>query len=109
MLKQVSFHDIAPVDFEPQAVLRRPVTYFSDRLGYKFEKDADDLDDYESAFFKLDNSFPFALVHYQGNPEDTTTIYFGRGMGQDAVAVFVSQILHDLDLPFADVVWISRK
>lgn len=107
MLKQVSFNELGPVDFVPQAVVRSPVTYFSDRMGFKFDKDTDDLDDCESAFFTLDNSVPFALIHYRGNPDDTTTIYFGRGTRREDVSGIVQHILRDFDLPTAAIVWIS--
>jgi hypothetical protein len=109
MLRQVSFDELGPVDFIPQAVVRRPVTHFSQRLGFKFEKDSDDLDDYESAFFKLDDRVPFALVHYRGNPDDTTTIYFERGTDQQEVPEIVRDILRDFDLSIATIVWISSK
>lgn len=107
MLKQVSVTDLGQVDFVPQAVVRSPISYFSDRLGFKLVSDIDDLDEYESAFFQLNDSFPFALIHYRGHPPDTTTIYFGRGISQKDVPQIVSDILNDFDLPSAALVWIS--
>ncbi len=109
MVKQVSFNDLGKVDLVPQAVVHSPLTYFSDRLGFKFEKATDDLDEYESAFFKLDDRLVFALVHYRGNPEDKMTIYFERETKQDAVPSIVEHILHELNLPPSALVWISSK
>ena len=109
MVTQVSFNDLGPVDFIPQAVVRRPVRYFSDQFGFRFEQDTDDLDAHESAFFKLDDRLPFALVHYRGNPEDTTTIYFGREIGREEVPTVVHYILRGFDLPANAVIWISSN
>jgi hypothetical protein len=79
MFRQVPLEDLGPVDFMPQAVVHAQVGYFSVVLGLRFDRDTDDLDDYVSAYFRLDEQFPFALVHYRGNPIDTTTIYFREG------------------------------
>jgi len=109
MISQVTFDALGPVDFIPQAVVRSPVSYFSDRLGYKFEKDPDDLDDYDSAFFKLSNGTPFALVQYHGNPEATTTIYFSRETKGEDVVNLVRNILHDFDLSQVAVEWVNLE
>ena len=63
----------------------------------------------QSAFFKLENNFPFALIHYRGNPGNTTTIYFERGIKREDVVQIVRQIAANLDLPPTDVVWISTS
>jgi hypothetical protein len=107
MVKQVSFNDLGSVDFIPQVIVRRPVTYFSDRLGFKFEQATDDFDDYESAFFMFDDRLPFALVHYKGNPEDTTTIYFGREVKREEVVAVALSILREFDLLATSLIWIS--
>ena len=109
MVKQVSFNDLGKVDLVPQAVVHSPLTYFSDRLGFKFEKAIDNLDEHESAFFKLDDRMPFALVHYRGNPEDKMTIYFARETKQEAIASIVQNILYELNLPLSALVWIGSK
>ncbi len=100
-ISQVTFNDLGHVDFVPQAVLRSPVDYFARRLGYKFESDCDDFDEYESAFFKLDNDTPFGLIHYRGNPPETTTIYVNRSLPADAARRLIRRIIHDFDLPDA--------
>lgn len=107
MLKQVSFEDLGYVDFAPQAVIRAPVAYFSIKLGYEFQNCVDDLDEYQSAFFKLEDVLPFGLIHYRGQPDDTTTIYFSRATHQELVAKVVDQILDDFGLRFNDVAWLS--
>jgi hypothetical protein len=108
MTSQVPFDALGPVDFIPQAVVRQSVDYFTRRLGYKFESDTDDLDEYESAFFKLSNGTPFALVHYRGNPEDTTTIYFSRETKGDEIPSVVEAILRDFDLSSVLITWINE-
>jgi hypothetical protein len=109
MLRQVPLGDLGPVDFMPQAIVHRSVGYFSVVLGFKFERDTDDLDDYESAFFKLDEQFPFALVHYRGNPMDTITIYFGRATKREDVWSIVSRIVDNFKLPSSAIEWISSE
>jgi len=109
MLRQVSLAELGNVDFVPQAILSHPITFFSQRLGFKFDADVDDLDEYQSAFFRLENNFPFALIHYRGNPGNTTTIYFERGIKREDVVQIVRQIAANLDLPPTDVVWISTS
>jgi len=107
MIRQVSLSDLGPVDFVPQAVVRSPVSYFSNRLGYKFEKEIDDLDEVESAFFEMDDGIPFALIHYRGNPADTTTIYFERKTPAIDVLKLVNGIITIFDLPPVSIVWVS--
>lgn len=107
MIKQVSITELGRVDFVPQAVVRSPIRYFSDRFGFKLSSDTDDLDEYESAFFHLNDGFPFALIHYRGNPPDTTTIYFGREIDPKDVPEIVGIILDNLKLPEDSLLWIS--
>ena len=73
MITQIKLDDLGAVNLVPQAVVARPVTYFTNLLGYKFERNRDDLDEYEGAFFRLGDELPFALIHYRGNPPDRTT------------------------------------
>jgi len=109
MLRQVALQELGPVDFMAQAVLHRQVGYFSAVLGLRFERDTDDLDDYVSAYFKLDEQFPFALVHYRGNPTDTITIYFARETKREEVPSIVSRIVDAFKLPSNAIEWISSK
>ena len=109
MFRQVPLEDLGPVDFMPQAVVHRQVGYFSAVLGLRFERDTDDLDDYVSAYFKLDEQLPFALVHYRGNPTDTITIYFARETKREDVPSIVSRIVDAFKLPSNAIEWISSK
>jgi hypothetical protein len=77
--------------------------------GLRFERDTDGLDDYVSAYFKLDEQFPFALVHYRGNPIDTTTIYFARDTKREEVPSIVNRIVDAFKLPSSAIEWISSS
>jgi len=107
-IRQVPFDDLGLVDFVPQAVVRSPIAYFSDHLGYTFRTECDDLDEYQGAFFTLDNEIPFALIHYRGNPDDRTTIYMNRTLSGESAVRIIRRIVSDFDLPDAATEWVRR-
>jgi hypothetical protein len=59
----------------PQAIIARPISYFRDALGIRISKSIDDFDEFEGAALRLNGELPFALKHYAGYPDETTTIY----------------------------------
>jgi hypothetical protein len=107
MLRQLPLEDLGYVDFSPQAVIRVPIAFFATKLGYKFDSCTDDLDEYQSAFFKLEDVMPFGLIHYKGHPDDTTIIYFSRATPLELVANVVAQILDDFGLRLNNISWLS--
>jgi hypothetical protein len=60
--------------FVPQAVLPYEIRSLAKNLSFKVETGTDDLDEFAGAAFFLDE-LPFALMHYRGHPENTSTIY----------------------------------
>jgi hypothetical protein len=117
MAKQISLRELEAVDFAPKAVVRCPMAYFSDQLGFVFEKDVDDLDEYESAFFGSDTitigatklGLPFALIRYRGNPLDRVTIYLARALDSDIVTKFVETIVSEFNLSKDNIEWVSAE
>lgn len=105
MLNRLSADQVRRWDMMPQAMLRLSVADLSDRLSARFERDSDDLDEYEAVFFSLDDR-PFGLVHYQGEPTDAVTIYVPRQIvGSPEGASFVLSVIGSMDVPQESLVW----
>lgn len=62
------------IEFVPQAIISEPVVELAKRYGGEIEKGADDFDFYEGSGALIDGT-PFAIMHYQGHPKLTSTIY----------------------------------
>lgn len=92
-------------DLTPQAIIRKPVSFF--RLkGIRFVDSADDLDTFESAELLLNDSCPFALRHYRGEPSDTTTLYLVRhSQSVEEITSTIRHILEALQLSADSLSW----
>ncbi len=109
MLRPISIKDLDKTELVPQAVIRKPVSYFQDTLGIKFVESHDDLDVYEAAALSLNGTLPLVLKRYRGHPADTTTIYLSRELRDDAeVSRIIQRIIQDLQLT-PDVVYWQRS
>lgn len=108
MLRALNFIEFEKTDFIPHAIIRKPVSFFENQ-GYRFVHDADALDKYEGAAFALDGLL-FALMHHQGYPENTTTVYLTREFGEDLskITSSIRDILAALDLSPDSLEW-ERK
>jgi hypothetical protein len=104
MYRQIHSSALGKVDLVEQAVVSIPVRYFAAR-GIKFEQECDDLDYYESAFFIIDERTPFALIHYRGNPENSTAIYLERSLKGNTLRDTLASILKIFDLPKSSITW----
>jgi len=105
MLEPIPRESIAKVDLIPQAILNRPVSFFADRRNIRFFWESDDLDVYESAALRL-NGTPFALRHYRGYPENTTTIYLPREVSNVTdITSMISAIVQALELSRTEICW----
>ena len=103
MIRRVSRDCLGPIDLRPDAVIAKPPSYFAGRFGYKFCRDQDDLDEYEAAFFLLDDAIPLALIRYRGNPPDQVTLYLDNsGPSADETR---ARILDQLGIAAASVAW----
>src|SRR4051812_32991379 len=109
MYRQIPSDKLGNVDLVEQAVIGVPVDYFVKHKGIRFERDCDDLDYYDGAFFTLEDRVPFALIHYRGNPEDHTAIYLDRGLRGDELWRTVTYILEMLDVPRNSLTWLSKE
>lgn len=105
MLKAISLSQLGKIDLIPQAILRKPVSYF-EKKGIHFVKGEDELDTYEGAAFVLDNNVRFALKHHPGYPEDTTTIYLAKSI-QDIrqITALIQKIIEALQLSRDAIEW----
>src|SRR5713226_3227673 len=75
MLRTVPFSELSKLDLIPQAIISRPLSYFHKQLKIEISQGEDDLDVFEGAALWVDNRLPFALKHYPGYPDNTTTVY----------------------------------
>jgi hypothetical protein len=62
------------IDFVPQAIVAANVFDLAKRYGGEIEKGSDDFDSYEGSGAQIDGT-PFAIMHYRGHPQRTSTIY----------------------------------
>jgi len=92
--------------FVPQALIARPIWDLAKRLGADLETGFDELDKYQGAGAILDNSIPFAVMHYQGHPDDTSTIYLRLELEDvHIIAKIISMIVSELQLPAEAIKW----
>ncbi len=109
MFHQISSNALGKVDLVEQAVIGIPVSYFADRKGIAFERDCDDLDYFDGAFFTLDDNITkFALIHYRGNPENHTALYLDRALQGADLSKIVEHILGSFDIPGGYLTWMNE-
>ncbi|HTT76026.1 MAG TPA: hypothetical protein VMF50_08600 [Candidatus Binataceae bacterium] len=100
------FSEITKLDLVPQAILRKPLSYFQRHLHMDIVRGEDDLDAFEGAALSLNGTLPFALKHYAGYPENTTTIYLsGNVTDIDAITSIINTIVRELELNNEAVEW----
>src|SRR4051812_28094743 len=104
MIQPTRMVDPDQVDLSPQAVLKQPVSFFA-RFG-NVTYGRDDLDEFEGGSFLLDNNLLFAIMHYNGHPPGTSTIYLPASINNVEV---ITRLVHDIVLGFgleeADIDW----
>ncbi|MBF6560208.1 MAG: hypothetical protein IVW56_07965 [Candidatus Binataceae bacterium] len=108
MLKFLKFAELNQIDLIPQAVIKKPISFF-EKQGIGFVHDNDTLDVFDGAAFLLDD-LRFALMHHAGYPADTTTVYLPRDFGEDVekITASIRVILSALQLSAESLVW-ERK
>jgi hypothetical protein len=96
------------VDVTPQAIIGLPVEMIVGKRGY-ISSGHDDFDFFKGALFKLDDKIEIAVRHYQGHPEDTTTIYIDRReVDIERITELVIQIMRELHVPSTALQWQRR-
>ena len=92
----------------PQAILSRPVEDIARRVGTYVQKGTDDFDTYKWVGLMYAN-IPFTIMHYQGHPEDTATIYMPQEIKDlRLITLFVENVIRYLKLDESDLFW-QRK
>jgi hypothetical protein len=110
MLRPLKFDELGKSDLIPQAIIRKPISYFAEQ-GFELVRDNDALDSFEGTAFSLDGGLRFALMHHRGNPADETTVYLTRDFGHDIskITASIRRILAALELPSESLVWERRN
>lgn len=106
MFKPVPLTTIAVNDFLPQAIISRPVSHFAKELNIPFSHEHDDFDECDVAAVQIENGPIFALKHYAGYPENTTTIYLPQNFqGVEVVTRLIRMITEHLNIPANWIIW----
>lgn len=92
--------------FVPQATVMRPPAFF-EPLGASFDRDRDDLNEYEVAKLNLDGT-PFALMRYAGTAADRTDLFLPDTVPLESVAQVVDAILKAFDLSGRSIWWLRK-
>jgi hypothetical protein len=106
MLTPVPLTELAE-DLVPQAIIDRPTSYFAKQFQITFTREHDDLDEYKVAALRIGSQgFVFALKHYQGYPENTTTIYLPASVTSiSTISYVIAAITDELRIPRSWIVW----
>jgi hypothetical protein len=92
----------------PQAVVRRDVDKLARDLHVTVAEGVDDFDSYRGLAFKIDD-MPFVVLHYQGHPEGTATIYLPYDIRSiPVITQRVGRITRSLGIRHRELVW-QRK
>ncbi len=106
MLRPIKIRDLSNIDLIPQAIIKKPISYFDGRFGIHVVDDHDDFDAYQGAALSLNGELRFALKHYAGYPSETTTIYLSREFKDvEEITRIVTKIIHALQLPASAISW----
>jgi len=96
------------VDVIPQAVVGLSLHQVVGKRS-EIATGGDDLDVFEGASFRLDDKLEFAIRHYQGHPDGTSTIYIDcRENDVETITRLIRKILDDLDIPESALRWERR-
>jgi hypothetical protein len=109
MIRPAELHRLlAEKEFVPQAIVATGVDYFAARFGAEIVKDFDDLGRFVGVGYLLD-SLPFTVMHYEGHPDLTATIYLPQEIYEIAkITDIIGQITKAFKLPSESVQWQRR-
>ncbi len=106
MFQQIPLEELAGTELLAQAIIARPISYFSDALGIQIAKGVDDFDEFEGAALRLNGNLPFALKHYAGHPDETTTIYLPYTINDVAqITAIIRRIAEELHIAHIWIAW----
>jgi hypothetical protein len=93
----------------PQAVLAVSIWEIAKQYNFEIEKGQDDLDYYIGIGGMSEFGYPFAVMHYRGYPENTSTIYLPKDFDNlDEITKAVHSIAADLKIQDKFFIW-ERK
>src|ERR1700723_998768 len=99
MLRTISLEDAERYGLIPQAIVKRPVSFFAKVAGADVVKASDDLDHYEGTGLILNEETPFAIKHYRGEPSDTATIFLSHLFSNvDEITAIVARVVNAFGL-----------
>ena len=75
MLTRTAHKNPNKIEWVPQAIIQKPVSYFEKRLGLKFTEDSDNLDYFQGTSPAKVGRHCYVLRHYRGFPSNSTGIY----------------------------------
>jgi hypothetical protein len=111
-IKQRSLDDLNGLDLLPLACLQYGIARISKASGLRFEREADDLDDYEMSALELDDAtnghapLLFALRAYRGAPPDTVDVLLpAELLGAPGLNRLVADIARALGVPAGRITW----
>ena len=89
-------------DVNPQAIFLRPLIYFSNII----HRGLDQLDYYYGISYDRGNKVNFDLRHYDGHPDDTTSLYLPAFVDDLREAIqTVRDIIGEIAVPKSAVAW----
>ena len=105
MIRPTPMVDPDLVDLTPQAVVRKPVSYFAKKFT-NFVRGQDHFDAFEGGSFLLNDKITFAVIRYSGHPPDTATIYIdSRVKNIETITALVRDIVLEFGLPKDAIEW----
>jgi len=94
------------IEWIPQAIIRKPVTYFQKHLGLKFSEDFDNLDYFlGTSPMPIGDQF-YVLRHYRGFPADSMGVYLPNDLIEAReITKTIELIAEKLHLPSTAISW----
>lgn len=112
MIKPYSLEAIKEkIDLIPQAILAIDIWDFAKQFNFNVEKGEDNLDYYVGVGAFSEEGYPFAVMHYRGYPDHTSTIYLPRGFAKNDVAKIsdaVNSIAREFKISEKQIIWQRR-
>ncbi len=99
----------AGVNFKPLAAMDVPLSALKD-AGVPFERELDDLDGYEIAYFSLGAGRDFAVMRYDAAPDGAPMLLVSHEFFHQADnAALVRTVAQALNLPVRGFQWRSER
>src|ERR1039458_4185110 len=88
------------IEWIPQAIIKKSVSYFQKHLGLKFTEDSDNLDYFQGTRPLQIGHYLYVLRHYRGFPDNTIGIYLPNDLTDTReITKTIQMIAEKLHLP----------